>query len=110
MFDTKVMTAPNSPRAAAKAVMPPAMIPGSMSGRVIVTNRSRAPAPRLRAASSRPRSTVSSEIRMARTMSGKAMTAVASAAPLRVNTSSMPRVSLSHAPITPWVPKTSNSR
>src|ERR1700724_210931 len=56
MLETNVMTAPNSPSAAENAVMAPAKTPGSIKGRVIVANRSIAPAPRVRAASSRPRS------------------------------------------------------
>ena len=85
------MTAPNSPRPAAKAVTAPASIPGSISGRVIEAKRSSGPAPRVRAASSSPRSMFSSDSRMARTISGKVMTAVASAAPAVVKASSMPK-------------------
>jgi hypothetical protein len=110
MLETKVMTAPNSPSAAEKAVMAPARIPGNIRGRVMVAKRSTPPAPRVRAASSRPRSTPSREIRMALTISGKDMTAVASAAPLRVNTSSMPKVRSSHPPMSPRVPNTINRR
>ena len=90
MLETNVMTAPNSPNAAENAVIAPASTPGSISGRVIEANRSRAPAPSVRAASSSPRSMFSREMRTARTMSGKDITAVASAAPLRVKMSSMP--------------------
>src|SRR5688572_409227 len=81
MFDTKVMTAPNSPRPAANAVTAPARIPGSMSGNVTVKKRSHGPAPSVRAASSSPGSTPSSEMRIERTISGKVITAVARAAP-----------------------------
>ena len=99
------MTAPNSPRPAAKAVTAPARIPGSISGRVIETKRSTAAAPSVRAASSNPRSTFSSDRRIARTISGKVMTAVASAAPAVVKASSMPKWLRSQAPMGPRAPK-----
>jgi hypothetical protein len=38
MFDTKVMVAPNSPMARAKHNMPPATMPGRISGSVTVEN------------------------------------------------------------------------
>ena len=96
------------PEAAEKAVMAPASNPGSISGSVTVVKRSSAPAPNVRAASSSPRSTFSSEMRMARTISGKDITAVASAAPLRVKMSSMPNDRSSHPPIGPRVPNSSS--
>ena len=74
-------------------------MPGAISGSVMVKNRSTGPAPSVRAASSRPRSTFSSEMRMARTTSGNDMTAVASAAPVLVNASWMPKVSCSQPPM-----------
>ena len=58
--------------------------PAASEADVTLAKRSMAPAPRVRAASSRPRSMLSREIRMARTIRGKDITAVASAAPLRV--------------------------
>jgi len=61
--------------------------PGSISGSVIVTNRSNGRAPNVRAAASSPGSTVSNEIRIDLTMRGKAITAVASAAPAVVKAS-----------------------
>src|SRR5690606_29895137 len=82
MFDTKVITAPNSPSPAAKAVTAPASTPGSISGSVIVAKRRQAEAPSVRAASSRPVSTFSSEMRIERTISGNDITAVATAAPM----------------------------
>jgi len=91
-------------------VIAPASTPGSMSGRVTVANRSSAPAPRVRAASSSPRSTFSSEMRMARTINGKDITAVASAAPLRVKMSSMPNARSSQDPMGPRAPNSSNNR
>jgi hypothetical protein len=45
---------------------------------------------------------------MARTISGKVMTAVASAAPAEVNARRMPNADSSHAPTVPRVPKTSS--
>ena len=54
----------------------------------MLKKRSSGPAPSVRAASSRPGSTFSSDRRMARTISGKVMTAVASAAPAVVKASS----------------------
>ena len=56
MLDAKVITAPNSPRPAANAVTAPARMPGAISGSVIEKKRSNGPAPSVRAASSRPRS------------------------------------------------------
>src|SRR6478736_251941 len=109
MLDTKVITAPNSPRPAAKAVTAPASTPGSISGSVMVMKRRQAPAPRVRAASSRPRSTPSSEMRMARTINGNDMTAVATAAPSVVNTSCSPNWRSSQPPTGPRVPSSSSS-
>ena len=80
-----------SPPPAAKAVTAPAITPGSIKGRVIVRKRSKGSAPRVRAAASRPGSTFSSARRMDRTMRGKAITAVASAAPAVVNASWIPK-------------------
>ena len=76
----------------------------------MVANLSMAPAPEVRAASSSPRSTFSREIRMARTISGNAITAVAKAAPLRVKISSIPKARSSHEPIGPRVPNNSSNR
>jgi hypothetical protein len=76
----------------------------------MVANLSMAPAPKVRAASSRPRSTFSSEMRMARTISGNDITAVASAAPLRVKMSSIPRSRWSHEPIGPRTPNNNSNR
>ena len=98
------MTAPNSPSPAAKAVTAPARMPGDISGRVTVTKRSSRPAPRVRAAASSPGSTPSSPSRTARTISGKDITAVASAAPPVVKTRRMPNQSCSGPPIGPRRP------
>ena len=110
MLAANVMTAPNSPRPAANAVTAPARMPGAISGSVMETNRSNGPAPSVRAASSSPRSTFSSEMRMARTTSGKDMTAVASAAPVLVNASWMPKFSCSQPPMGPRTPNSTSSR
>ena len=66
--------------------------PGNINGNVMVANRSSDLAPKVLAASSRPLSTFSRDNRIARTMSGNDMTAVASAAPLLEKISSMPKV------------------
>ena len=84
-------------------------MPGSISGRVMRRETVARPAPRVRAASSSPRSTFSSEMRMARTMSGKVITAVASAAPLRVKISRTSKLRSSQPPMAPRVPKVSSS-
>src|SRR6185503_11650333 len=110
IFDTNVMTAPNSPRPAANAVTTPARIPGSISGNVIVKNRSQGPAPSVRAASSSPGSTPSSEMRIARTISGKVITAVASAAPAVVKINWMPNCSYNQCPTGPRMPNVSSNR
>src|SRR5690606_38542159 len=110
MFDTKVITTPNWPSPAANAATAPASTPGAMSGRVMVKKRSQGPAPSGRAASSKPGSTASSEMRIARTISGKVITAVARAAPALVNTSWTPKRSSSQGPIGPRAPNNSNSR
>src|SRR5215471_11201142 len=60
----------------------PAMMAGTASGSVITKNTQTGPAPRVLAASSSRRSTASMERRIARTISGKPMTAHASAAPV----------------------------
>ena len=54
ILDTNVMVAPNSPKLLANARMMPVMIPGSIRGRVMVKNTRNGPAPRVRAASSKP--------------------------------------------------------
>ena len=98
MLAAKVMTAPNSPSPAANATTAPARMPGAISGSVTVRKRSSGPAPSVRAAASSPGSTPSSDRRMARTISGKDMTAVASAAPAVVNTSRTPNQSVQQRP------------
>ena len=103
------MTAPNSPRPAAKAVTAPARMPGEISGSVTVRKRSTGPAPRVRAAASSPGSTLSMPRRTARTISGKDITAVASAAPSVVKTRRMPNQSLSGPPIGPRTPNSISS-
>ena len=85
-------------------------IPGAMSGSVIVTKTSSGPAPSVRAAASRRRSTASSERRMARTMSGKAMTAAASAAPCQVKAMPTPKADSSQAPSGPSRLNSTSSR
>ena len=91
-----------------KAMIAPATMPGAISGSVIVQNRSIGPAPRVRAPSSSPGSIASSDSRIARTISGKVMTAVASAAPAEVKARRMPKADSSHAPSGPRVPNTSS--
>ena len=81
MAETKVMVAPNSPRLRAKARMTPTRMPGAINGKVTEQKLSNGEAPSVRAAASKRRSTFSSDSRIARTMSGKAMTAAAKAAP-----------------------------
>src|SRR5947207_12210946 len=60
-LETKLIVAPNSPMLRAKARIAPASRPGAMSGNVTVKNTRTRPAPRVRAAASRRRSTASSE-------------------------------------------------
>ena len=104
-----MITAPNSPSPAAKAVMAPDRMPGEISGRVSVTKRSSGPAPSVRAAASSPGSTESRLRRTARTISGKDMVAVASEAPAVVKTSRMPNQSFSSDPTGPRMPKVTSS-
>src|SRR3954471_9919568 len=52
MFETKVMVAPNSPIALAKARITPAMMPGKIRGKVTIRNTSGGLAPSVPAASS----------------------------------------------------------
>jgi len=81
MFDTKVMVAPNSPSERAKPSTSEAQIPGRDKGTVMLVNVFQGPAPNVRAAPSRRRSTASIDSRIARTISGSAITAAAIAAP-----------------------------
>jgi hypothetical protein len=104
MLETKVMVAPNSPSALAKASTAPATRPGQASGRVMVRNTFHGGAPRVAAACSRRRSTCSIDRRIARTISGKPITAQASAAPVQRKARRMPHCSSSQAPTTPRVP------
>ncbi len=68
------MVAPNSPIALAKQRIMPAMMPGRISGSVMVPKTQAGLAPSVPAAASSRRSTASIDRRMARTISGKAMT------------------------------------
>ena len=88
------MVAPNSPIALAKARIMPAMMPGRISGRVTVRKTQDAAAPSVPAASSSLRSTASIDRRMARTISGKPITAQASAAPVQRKEKTMPKCSV----------------
>src|SRR5215510_8033506 len=108
MLETKVMVAPNSPRLRAKASTTPTRIPGVISGSVIVMKASKRRAPSVRAAASSRRSTASSDSRMARTISGKAITAAARAAPFQVKMMVMPKVSYSQPPIGPRRPNSTS--
>ena len=104
------MIATNSPRLAANAVIAPATMPGSASGRVTLKNRSTGPAPSVAATAFRPGSMASSERRIARTWNGKVTMAAASAAPLQWNTSRIPKLSSSQAPTGARVPSEISSR
>ena len=87
------MVAPNSPRLRAKASTSPVRMPGAISGKVTLRKVSKRPAPRVRAACSSRRSTDSRDSRIARTISGKPITAAARAAPCQVKMTVMPSVS-----------------
>ena len=98
ILETKVMVAPNSPSARAKASMVPAMMPGSASGSVMVAKLQNGLAPSVAAASSSRRSIASIDSRMARTISGNAMTPQEIAAPVQRNENTMPKWSARKAP------------
>lgn len=106
---TKVIVAPNSPIALAKASTMPARMPGRISGRVTVRNTQPRPAPSVAAACSSRGSTASMASRIARTISGNAMIAAASAAPVQRKANTMPNWSR-NAPTVPRRPKVSSSR
>ncbi len=72
----------------------PAMMPGRMSGRVMVAKTQSGLAPSVPAAASSRRSTASMDRRMARTISGKPMMPQASAAPVQRNAKTMPKYSV----------------
>ena len=86
------------------------MMPGRISGSVTVAITRVRLAPRVRAAASRRGSTASMDRRMARTMSGKPITAEATAAPFQSKARVMPKTSCSQAPTTPWRPRATSSR
>jgi hypothetical protein len=109
MFETKVIVAPNSPIERAKPSTSPASTPGKVSGRVTVKKVRQGPAPSVRAAPSSRRSTASIDNRIARTISGSAITAAASAAPVQRNMKVTPSVSAKNRPAGPLAPKASNS-
>ena len=109
MFDTKVIVAPNSPSERAKPSTAPASTPGSDSGKVIAAKVRHGPAPSVRAAASNRWSTASIDSRIARTISGKAMTALASAAPVQRNIKVTPSVRSSSAPTGPVAPNASSN-
>ena len=104
------MVAPNSPIALAKDRIAPAITPGRQSGRVMVANTQSGLAPSVPAALSSRVSTASIESRMARTISGKPMTAQASAAPVQRKAKTMPNVWSRNAPIGPRRPNRISSR
>ena len=105
-----MMVAPNSPRLRANARVTPVSTPGAIKGRVMVPNTQNGPAPRVRAVASSPRSTASRDSRMARTISGKPITAAATAAPFQVKATVTPNQSASKAPTGPRRPSSSSSR
>ena len=74
-----------------EASIMPAMMPGSASGSVTVTNSQSRLAPSVAAASSSRRSIASIDSRIARTISGNAITPQASAAPVQRNENTMPK-------------------
>ena len=88
----------------------PAMTPGRLSGRVMTRKTQTGPAPRVAAASSSRRSTASIDRRIARTISGKPITAQASAAPVQRNAKTMPNCSSRNRPSGPRRPSSSSSR
>ena len=104
ILETNVIVAPNSPSERAKASTVPTIMPGSVNGNVIVKNTRQRPAPRVRAACSSLMSTPSSARRMARTISGKDITAAASTAPRQLNAKLRPNQSYSQLPIKPRRP------
>src|SRR5690348_4899721 len=83
--ETKVIVAPNSPKARAKASASPATSPRNDKGRVMPKKIRHALAPRVAAACSSLRSTDSNAERSATTSSGNAITPAASAAPVQRN-------------------------
>ena len=104
-----MIVAPNSPSARAKARVAPASTPGQHSGKVIVRNVRQRPAPRVRAALSSRRSTASSDKRIARTASGSAITAAATAAPVQRNSRVTPNQRWSGSPSGPFGAKASSN-
>ncbi|SSN11321.1 Uncharacterised protein [Klebsiella pneumoniae] len=104
------MVAPNSPNERAKASTVPTIIPGRVNGNVMVKNTRQRLAPRVLAACSSLTSTPSSARRMARTISGKDITAAASTAPRQLKAKLMPNQSYSQLPINPRRPMATSSR
>src|SRR5205085_4611877 len=110
ILETNVIVAPNSPRLRAKDNTMPATIPGAINGNVTSTNTKILLAPSVPAASSSRRSTASRDSRIARTSSGKPITAQASAAPVQRNAKTIPRDSSRNRPTGPRRPNRSSSR
>ena len=98
MLATKVIVAPNSPIALAKPRISPAMIPGAASGKVTVAKTNQDGAPSVCAACSSRASTASIDSRIARTISGKPITAAASAAPVQRKENVNPQQASKSAP------------
>ena len=96
--------------ALAKASIAPASTPGRISGRVTVRNTRHGGAPSVPDASSSRRSTASSDSQIARTISGKPMTAAASAAPVQRKARTRPKASSSQPPTMPLRPNPSRRR
>ena len=90
MLAAKVIVAPNSPHARAKPKIVPAKIPGAAKGSVIRRMIKKGLRPKVLAASSHVGSIASRAIRMARTISGSAITPAASAAAFHVKAKETP--------------------
>src|SRR3546814_12593834 len=73
-FERKVIVAPNSPIERAKPSTSPASTPGTLSGNVTLQNTRAGRAPSVRAAPSSRTSTASIDSRIARAISGSAIT------------------------------------
>lgn len=102
IFETKVIVAPNSAKHLAYANVIPVIIAGSIKGRVIVRKQLILVAPFIRAASSNFGSKLSKPSLIDLTISGKATTAEAIAAPFQEKFTDILKFSYRKLPIGPF--------
>ena len=110
IFPANVMVAPNSPRLLAKTNTKPLIIPGEARGRLILKKVLSRDAPRVMEAFSYTGSINSKEALMVLTASGVDTTTDAMTSAAKLKDKRICRISASHFPMNPLLPKNKSSR